>query len=168
MIDILRVIKPFLIGLAVVLGSLYFFLCVYFSYGVKGSVVDASTGKPIEGAIVVASWSKYESYALGSIHVGEVKIQETLTDKNGEYSLKPWIEFTRLGYFIKSSRPEVSVAMPGYKPMVKREEESNEMLQVFMVPPNGKSSDLGNAAGGISTPLMRKYMYEHHHTGIKK
>ncbi|MEW6419180.1 MAG: carboxypeptidase-like regulatory domain-containing protein [Nitrospirota bacterium] len=52
----------------------------------KGRVIDADTKEPIEGAVIVASWS--ESRATPAGEVSRYKdVKETLTDKNGEWSI---------------------------------------------------------------------------------
>ncbi len=53
----------------------------------RGKVIDAETKEPIEGAVVVASWLEETATPTGpSSRLKDVK--ETLTDKNGEWSLK--------------------------------------------------------------------------------
>lgn len=53
---------------------------------ITGKVVDSGTGKPIEGAIVVAQWTKPRGW-LGEQQSDLHKITETLTDKEGKFSL---------------------------------------------------------------------------------
>jgi hypothetical protein len=53
----------------------------------KGKVVDADTKKPIIGAVVVASWIG-ESPGVAGISSRSVDVKETLTDENGEWSIK--------------------------------------------------------------------------------
>ncbi len=51
-----------------------------------GHVIDADTKLPIDGAVVVASWSEEQgSFTGGTSRLHDVK--ETLTDKNGAWSL---------------------------------------------------------------------------------
>ncbi len=51
-----------------------------------GHVIDADTKLPIDGAVVVASWSEEQgSFTGGTSRLHDVK--ETLTDKNGDWSL---------------------------------------------------------------------------------
>ncbi len=85
----------------------------------KGKVIDADTKEPIEGAIVVASWTEEAPTAAGSTsRLRDVK--ETLTDKNGEWAIKgpsgkgifSWLRFFTSLY---SARPPVFIVFkPGY------------------------------------------------------
>ena len=52
---------------------------------IKGTVVDSTTGKPIEGAVVVAQWTKKHGFGL-TYHTLE-KMTETQTDKNGVFTI---------------------------------------------------------------------------------
>lgn len=51
----------------------------------SGKVIDNATGKPIEGALVVARWSKKHGFGL-TYHTLSM-ITETLTDKEGVFSI---------------------------------------------------------------------------------
>jgi hypothetical protein len=53
----------------------------------KGRVIDAETKEPIEGAAVVASWRKEKAVLAGS-HEKLKDVKETLTDENGEWTIK--------------------------------------------------------------------------------
>jgi hypothetical protein len=52
---------------------------------IKGTVVDGATKKPIEGAVVVAQWTKLHGFGL-TYHTLE-KMTETQTDKNGVFAI---------------------------------------------------------------------------------
>ena len=53
----------------------------------KGRVIDADTKEPIEGAVVVVSWSEERATPTGSTtRLKDVK--ETLTDENGEWVIQ--------------------------------------------------------------------------------
>jgi len=54
--------------------------------GITGRVVDGMTGKPLEGALVLAQWTK--THGLPGMRYRDLfKITETLTDKEGRFSL---------------------------------------------------------------------------------
>lgn len=75
--------------------------------GIHGKVVDSVTGKPIEGALVVAQWKKQHGFGLTYHSLS--KITETLTDKEGAFSLTgiydPFVE-----------PPEMIIYKAGYIP----------------------------------------------------
>lgn len=79
--------------------------CVY--PGIKGRVVDSATGKPLEGALIVAQWTK--KHGIGLTYHDLYKINETLTDKDGVFSLSgtydPFVE-----------PPEMIIYKEGYIP----------------------------------------------------
>lgn len=54
--------------------------------GISGKVVDGVTGNPLEGAVVLAQWSKSGGLP-GLIHHNLYKIEETETDKEGNFSI---------------------------------------------------------------------------------
>jgi hypothetical protein len=50
----------------------------------EGRIVDADTGEPIEGVVVLATWSREYPNAGGASHEYH-DAEETVTDENGEY-----------------------------------------------------------------------------------
>lgn len=52
----------------------------------KGRVIDAETSRPIEGAVVSATWYKVEATPAGGVST-YYDSYEMLTDKNGEFSI---------------------------------------------------------------------------------
>jgi hypothetical protein len=52
----------------------------------EGRVIDAETGAPIEGAVVLGAWSKEYLGPGGAVHEF-YDAKETITDKNGEFSI---------------------------------------------------------------------------------
>jgi hypothetical protein len=52
----------------------------------KGKVIDADTGEPIEGAVVLGTWYTVAHTVAGGVH-SYYDARETATDKNGEFSI---------------------------------------------------------------------------------
>lgn len=79
----------------------------------KGKVMDAETQKPIEGAVVVAYWTR-EVFLLIRTSTFFVDAKETLTDKNGEFELpgisKKTIGDSRFGL----QQPRILIFKPQY------------------------------------------------------
>jgi hypothetical protein len=79
----------------------------YYS-SISGTVVDNITGKPIEGALVVAQWTKPRG--IPGMHYSNLhRITETLSDKKGKFHLRGTI-----GVII--NRPVMLVYKDGYIP----------------------------------------------------
>jgi hypothetical protein len=63
---------------------------VYWGDAIHGRVVDADTGEPLEGVVVVADWKLLGGgYGHGG-HLDSLVVQETVTGKNGEFALPEW------------------------------------------------------------------------------
>lgn len=88
-----------------------FFLMAFgcsFYGGLKGTVLDNATGKPIEGAVVVVQWTKERGFP-GMRYHNLHKIRESLTDKNGKFST-----CGAIGVLLE--RPEMIIYKDGYIP----------------------------------------------------
>ena len=60
----------------------------------RGKVIDAETKEPIEGAVIVAIWTREAPYFPSGESVAFKKARETTTDKNGEFSIKPYHHYS--------------------------------------------------------------------------
>ena len=87
----------------------------------RGRVIDYDTKEPIEGAAVVASW--YEASPTIAGEATRLKdVKETLTDKNGEWSIAgeegkphtehPYFHFLTGTYYTRT--PQFIIFKPGY------------------------------------------------------
>lgn len=72
-----------------------------------GTVVDAETGKPIEGALVVAAWTVTHGLP-GMSYERLAEIVETRTDEEGEFHI------FRAFHPFRSFKPEIAVHKEGY------------------------------------------------------
>ncbi len=114
------VLKYILIALLIII-----FMCLSVSCTraktFKGRVIDADTKEPIEGAVVVAAWYKESWIPLGENIVKLKDVKETLTDKNGRWSIRGPSGGNSLSYglaigglFYHTREPEFIIFMPGY------------------------------------------------------
>lgn len=88
---------------------------VYHEGSFKGRVVDGQSKEPIEGAVVVAVYH-IRKYGLGAGIMSDstaIAAKETLTNKNGEFHIRPHI-FVSLWPFAKGETTEFIVYKPGY------------------------------------------------------
>lgn len=72
---------------------------------ITGTVVDAETGQPIEGAVILVEWTK--THGFGDTSTESYKVVEVLTDKDGKAIIS--------GTFSPTvNRPHVTVYKKGY------------------------------------------------------
>jgi hypothetical protein len=72
---------------------------------ITGTVVDAETGQPIEGAVVLVEWTKTKGFGL--TYTESYKVAETLTDKEGKFVLPGC-------YSSSVNAPHVTIYKKGY------------------------------------------------------
>lgn len=79
---------------------------------ITGSVIDAETGTPIEGAVVLVEWTKAEGLP-GLASTKSYKVVEAVTDKDGKFTVEnvkkllidpPDVAVYKKGYVTWSSR----------------------------------------------------------------
>lgn len=63
---------------------------MYSAEAIRGQIVDAETGQPIDGAVVVAQWVLFEGGIGHGGHKGRLHIFETVTDEDGRYLIPEW------------------------------------------------------------------------------
>lgn len=78
----------------------------------EAKIVDADTGKPIEGVLVIVHWQRYEGSLVGGDVPGQEEIMETLSDKNGRVHFPGWgPRLTR----VSDSSPKFKIFKSGYE-----------------------------------------------------
>jgi hypothetical protein len=83
---------------------------------IESVVVDAETGKPIAGVVVVAHWQA-ELNTLGGRAPGtQVKIAEAVTDEKGSFRIAAWGPKLVVRGVIEEKSPELVLFKPGYEP----------------------------------------------------
>jgi hypothetical protein len=87
----------------------------YSAKEIRGQIVDAATGQPVEGAIVVAQWVLSH---IGSGHYGtRLHVQETVSDKDGNYVIPAWGPRPRPPLTDLIYRdPQILIFKSGYEP----------------------------------------------------
>jgi len=91
---------------------------VFWWRDIKGTVVDANTGQPIEGVVVTASWILLPwgtTYPLRTL-----KALETVTDDLGKYTIHGWAPKFSLSGHLEDDQPKIRFFKPGYVPLVIR------------------------------------------------
>ena len=100
--------KNKILGVAIVLVVIYL-LGIYLP--ITGTVVDAETGQPIEGAVVLVDWTKTEG--IGEHSTKSYKVEQVVTTKDGKFAVQgtmnwavdsPNLTIYKKGYVAWSSR----------------------------------------------------------------
>ncbi len=100
----------------------------YSAEPIRGTMVEAGTGRPLEGVIVVAQWILYSTGAGGQNPYKRLRVLETVTAADGTYSFPGWgptpnpitIDDRALYKccFFESYDPVMDFFTPGYRPRV--------------------------------------------------
>jgi hypothetical protein len=88
---------------------------LFYDKPIRGYVVDAETGKPIEDAIIVGMWDLAQF--LGQGFGGYAKVIEVTTDKEGKFRLPFWVTFKPWKFHsgMNVIAPKIVIYKPGFK-----------------------------------------------------
>ncbi len=99
----------------------------YSAKPIRGTVVNAETGKPLEGVIVVAQWILYWTSVGGMNPLERLQVLETITAKDGTYTFPGWgpkpnraVIDPGKGYaccFLTNRDPQLNFFKSGYRPL---------------------------------------------------
>ncbi len=99
---------------------------VYFAESMEAWVVDAETGEPVEGVVVVANWQLKDPGLDGSKPRGSLMILETVTDKNGRFHFPAWGPKLAVRLRFGSEDPILLFFKSGYFPSVESNNATTE------------------------------------------
>ena len=88
----------------------------YWALPVHGQVVEAETGTPLAGVIVVAEWELQGATPAGALDLGHVALMETVTNREGHFTLwwgRPRLRWKLHGQLSRSS-PSLEFSKAGY------------------------------------------------------
>ncbi len=105
--------KGSVIALLLLVALDWIYPVVWFSMPIHGQVLDVTTGKPIAGAIVAATWAMR---AIES-NVGVLAVEETTADRDGRFTVPGWGPrfWLTLGH-LDSHQPHIWISAPGRAP----------------------------------------------------
>ncbi len=86
---------------------------MYHEPAFNGRVVDIATGKPIEGAVVVAVYNKRALGARKGQSSSVINVKEVLTDREGRFHIPSYTTLLALP-FTQSDRTTFLIYKPGY------------------------------------------------------
>lgn len=79
----------------------------------KAQVVNAETGKPLEGVVILAVWYRYVWLIGQHGHLGYGASQEVVTNKEGRFTIASRSSWT-LNPFVHLRAPDFRIFKPGY------------------------------------------------------
>jgi hypothetical protein len=88
---------------------------VYVAAPTYGKVVDAETGEPIAGAIVIANWQLVAGSFDGPRQRGQLEVKETVTDRDGRFRMSGFIRLNPRLHELRDDDPQVLIFKPGYQ-----------------------------------------------------
>ncbi|OGB22594.1 MAG: hypothetical protein A3I66_09935 [Burkholderiales bacterium RIFCSPLOWO2_02_FULL_57_36] len=102
--------------LAMQTGCAAVFHSSYSSEPIEATVVDAETGEPLEGVIVVAHWELVHGSFGGRVPSGQLKVMEAVTDKAGIFRFPAWgpVENKTSG-ILEEKSPQILIFKSGYE-----------------------------------------------------
>src|SRR5438132_12324333 len=107
----------------------------YRSPAVSAVIVDAFTGKPIEGATVQVRWSALRPRGWHGSDSMDIHIATVTTDSNGVFTTPAWgtVAVAREWRYY-SFDPMVSFSKPGYKPSYKDNHDNQDSVTSSAIP----------------------------------
>jgi hypothetical protein len=108
-------------GLAAILIVVWIFgdAPIYIATPSSGKIVDASTGKPLQGAVVVAEWILLSEGFGHASHDIRMKTIEAISDNEGKYEIGGWGPLPRAPFRrLDGLDPQITVFKPGYYPVL--------------------------------------------------
>jgi hypothetical protein len=82
---------------------------------IHARVIDADTGQPVKGTVVVADWKLYGGGIGHGGHRKSLFVEETVTDRNGELTFGKWGPKQRPAYAILDTAPWLLIFKSGYQ-----------------------------------------------------
>lgn len=101
------------------------------SSGVSGVVVDANSGEPVEGVVVVAKW---DIFGPEFSTVDVIAIEEALTDSGGTFEINGWGPRLNGRFWyagLAGYAPELIVFKAGYVPAFKRNHQARTLAGIY-------------------------------------
>lgn len=86
----------------------------YAAEAIEARVVDAATKQPLEGVIVTANWELVGGFE-GNTPVGQMKVLEAVTDKNGKFTFPAWGPEPRKKGYLRNRDPQLLLFKPSYE-----------------------------------------------------
>lgn len=144
----------------------------YSAQPIRGTVVDATTGQPLEGVIIVAQWILYETSVGGQNPRKRLQVLETVTAPDGSYVFPGWgpepnlwnldLAKAYMCCFLTNRDPALDYFKPGYRPLgLQNRPERNTSVRtsdwdgktIEIDPFKGSVDEWGKTIGFLQTDL---------------
>ncbi|MFC4312634.1 hypothetical protein ACFPN2_26355 [Steroidobacter flavus] len=109
--------KPLAILVAVGVVALvanFVYPFVWYSPAIDGRVIDATTGRPVPGAVVLMTWEKT---GIQGTTLGVVAIEEVAASESGEFHIPAWGPRISFHGTVKDGQPTTRVLHRDYAPL---------------------------------------------------
>ena len=116
---------------------------------IRGRVIDATTGRPVPGAVVTGAWIRKHMGFQEALYGGPYRVVEAVTDRSGTYELPAWFGVDIHGPLTAravSESPQLYIFAPGYEPRTAANARPAHTLMVRRSLWNGKDILLTPAA----------------------
>jgi len=98
-----------------------------------GTVIDAETEEPIQGAVVLAMWHQKDNQILAFGKCSPKVVKEYVTNEDGSYTINDWFQFREIfGCRITSSSPRIYVIKKGYEFFVTGNNTSFDSFKFYL------------------------------------
>ena len=91
---------------------------VYRAAPIDARVVDATTGKPVQGANVIANWQLVTETLHGEKALGQLEVKETVTDGDGRFHFDGFTKANPSLADLGSGDPQIVIFRRDYEPKV--------------------------------------------------
>lgn len=142
-------IKAIFFLLAVTLPILQAYAASYSAVAISGKLIDHQTGAPLEGVNIVATWKIARRSSNDDKTV--LHVAETVSDKNGNYSLPAWgpITLPEKANFQHGRDPGIDYFKSGYWPEYVQNEAYVNLSE--------RTVPLGKFIGNNKTVKLKKW-----------
>ena len=99
---------------ATVLVANLVFPFVWYSPAIDGRIVDAVTGRPVPGAVVLMTW---ETRGSQGMTLGPLAVEEAVANERGEFHIAAWGPRFAIVGTVSYGQPTTRVLHPDYAPL---------------------------------------------------
>lgn len=134
----------------------------YSAEAIEARVIDAETKQVLEGVIVTANWELVGGFE-GNTPVGQMKVLEAVTDKNGKFTFPAWGPEPRKKGYLRNRDPQLLLFKPSYeyKRLLNETSSKISMESLRRSEWNGKTIELKPFKGTIEA-------YEHQFESLNR